>query len=110
MINLLTAKFHLRIDTDDYDDEVLAKLGMADAIVTTYLAQHEVPPPIRLSDYVSDAAHDVLAEVLSVGEAARDAAVLLVLGELWANREAGAAPLGPNVTALLHVIKGPTWA
>ncbi len=110
MIDLDAAKYHLRVDNDDFNDEVLLKLRMADAIVTTYLAQQDAPTTIKLQDYVSDAARDVLAEVLTVTEAARDAAVLLILGELWVNREANSAPLSTNVRELLHVIKGPIWA
>lgn len=92
MITLQDARYHLRLDGSDSDTELTAKLAQAEAIVGTYLG---VPAGNGPDTY----------------DAARDAAVLLVLGELWANREASAAaPLSAGVRNLLDILRPPTWA
>lgn len=110
MINLDTAKYHLRIDDDAAEAEVLQKLRMADAIVRTYLANPEAPTIITLADYLAEPQPDIYNEQAMVGDATRDAAVLLVLGELWGNREAQSLPLSKGVRDLLDMLRGPTWA
>ena len=96
MISLADARRHLRIDGTQDDAEIEQKLSVAKAIVCTYVG---VPYSFGVSD-------------LSVEqEYSLDAAYLLVLGELWLNREAGAAqPLSPAVRNILDMFRAPVYA
>lgn len=79
MITLDQARYHLRIDGTEFDAELQARLTMAAAIV---------------ADYVGDASYSYDVE---------NAAILLVLGELWMNRESSTADvLSSAVRALLE--------
>lgn len=90
-ISLAEAKYHLRIDGDEQDAEVNTKLNHAEMIVTTYRGFVEAYP--------------------STEDPVRDAATLLVLGELWSQREASTGnPLSPSVRNILDLLRGPTWA
>lgn len=90
MITLEQAKVHLRIDGNHEDADIEARLSMASAIVCDYVSLQG-----------GDAAN---------GPGVMDAAVLLVLGELYANREAHADPISPTVRALLQRQRLPGYA
>lgn len=80
MTTLDEARYHLRIDSTEYDAEIGQKLALAEAIVADYIGQNT-----QLDAYVSAAA------------------VMLVLGELWLNRESSSADvLSPAVRSLLE--------
>lgn len=80
MISLATAKYHLRIDGAEHDAEIEQKLMLASAIVSDYIGSNNQ----------------------SNGDI-EDAAVMLVLGELWLNRESSTADvLSPAVRSLLE--------
>lgn len=87
MITLDQARYHLRIDGTDTDAELQSKLDMALAIV---------------ADYVGDASYSLDVE---------RAAALLVLGELWMNRESSTADVLSNaVRVLLERARTPAFA
>lgn len=90
MITLDEAKRHLRVDHTDEDSDITLKLRLAVAIVEDYIGLDETRPA---------SASDVM-----------DAAILLVLGELYANREAGADPLSPTVRTILERLRAPACA
>lgn len=90
MISLDDAKRHLRVDHADEDTDIGLKLRLAEAVV---------------SDYIGNDASWSTASHLVV-----EAAILLVLGELYANREAGADPLSPTVRAILERTRKPAFA
>ena len=80
MISLDTARWHLRIDGTEHDVEIEQKLMLASAIVSDYIGSNNQ----------------------SNGDI-EDAAVMLVLGELWLNRESSTADvLSPAVRSLLE--------
>ena len=89
MITLEQAKVHLRIDHDAEDADITMRLRMAAAIV---------------ADYVST------TTTSRVNLDVEDAATLLVLGELYANRESSADPLSPSVRGLLERLRAPGYA
>ena len=88
MITLDEAKNHLRVDYADENADISLKLKLACAIVQDYTGI------------------DVTYESNDI----TDAAVLLVLGELYKNREADADPLSPSVKAILERLRVPTFA
>lgn len=80
MISLDNARWHLRIDGTEHDAEIEQKLMLASAIVSDYIGSNNQ----------------------SNGDI-EDAAVMLVLGELWLNRESSSADLlSPAVRSLLE--------
>lgn len=89
MISLIEAKSHLRVTHTDEDDDITLKLKLAIAIVQDFTG-------VDLTWESNDIA---------------DAATLLVLGELYANREAtNADPLSPSVKAVLGRLRRPVFA
>lgn len=106
MISLNSAKWHLRL-TDD-DPELAGKIAMAEAIVKQYIGDlrgDHLRDPYDLDDPESVAAAQVDARRLRHQEAI-DAATLLVLGELWANRESGVSnPLSDSVRLILGPVR-----
>ena len=89
MITLTEAKSHLRVDGDDEDDDIARKLTFAGSII---------------ADYVGTTAATVIqSDVI-------DAATLLVLGELYANRESLSNPLSPMVKLILERLRVPSFA
>lgn len=90
MISLTDARTHLRIDGAQDDDEIALKLLLAETLVAGYIGSDQSG-----STYV----------------AALDAATLLVLGDLWLNRESSTAdPLSPAVKNILSLFRTPTYA
>lgn len=98
LVTLEVAKAHLRVDDDSEDTFVALKITDASDIVIDYLKRPDhdwddetVPGPVR-------------------------AAVLLVLGTLWADREGsgdGASerdPISPAVVSLLVRMRAPALA
>lgn len=80
MISLDNARYHLRIDGTEHDAEIEQKLMLAAAIVSDYVGRN------------SQSNGDI-----------EEAAVMLVLGELWLNRESSTADvLSPAVRSLLE--------
>lgn len=80
MISLDAARYHLRIDGTEHDPEIEKKLVLASAIVADYIGRN------------SQSNSDI-----------EDAAVMLILGELWLNRESSSADvLSPAVRSLLE--------
>lgn len=96
MLTLENAKWHLRIDSTADDAELTQKLALAAALVAQYIGTPR----------------DGVAPTYSATQAAAiDAATLLVLGELWMNREASEAnPLSPGVRLILEGLKVPSYA
>lgn len=84
MITLDEAKRHLRVDHTEEDSDIARKLKQADWIVTQYV------------------------DSSSANEDIKDAATMLVLGELYANREASTANLlTPSIKAMLATVRTP---
>jgi len=109
MIDLTKAKYHLRIDGTGDDIEITTKLVQAQAIVNQYLGA--AATDTLDSGAIYNGEPPMIDPPMLVSEAATDAAVLLVLGELFANREgSGATPLSPSVRAILDLVRGPVFA
>lgn len=89
MITLDQAKAHLRVDGNHEDADITLRLSMAVAIVEDYIGMNTTSPS---------------------NAGVEDAATLLVLGELYANREAAANPLSPTVRGLLERLRTPGYA
>lgn len=91
MTSLDNARYHLRIDGTEHDAEIEQKLMLARAIVSDYIGNSYQPN----GDYIGNSYQ-------SNGDI-EDAAVMLVLGELWLNRESSTADvLSPAVRSLLE--------
>lgn len=105
MITLDQAKWHLRIDGMQDDAELNMKITLASAIVQKYVG------PLRGDHLPKTEAEELEAAAVDARRVDPDlvtAAELLVLGELWANREAGTSNLlSPNVTRLLDLMREP---
>ena len=101
MISLDQAKWHLRIVGNDDDAELGQKLNLAQSIVMQYLG--DLRGDYLLLDPNEDPdAVQIDARRLKHQDAIR-AAILLVVAELWANREASTAnPLSESVRLILQ--------
>ncbi len=111
------ARRHLRIDGYWDEDEIRQKLSQAAAIVRAYLG--DVPATLLAdadrwgySDPNDPPLDPPMEDVPQVRHnEAIEAAELLILGELWANRESGTAdPLTPAVKNILRLFKEPGYA
>lgn len=94
LVTLERARSHLRIDSSSDDAELALKVEDATDIVLDYLKR----PPGSETWVIGNCPPTVRA------------AVLLVLGALWENREGSdtqAEPLSPPVLALLHRHRDP---
>lgn len=106
MINLITmdtAKLHLRIplSNNDSNQDIMNKIAQSSAIVMDYLKKSTVPES-WVKTY-SPEVYDVPPLVV--------AAVCLVLGELYMNREASVVDvLNDNMGRLLWRYRDPTIA
>ena len=109
MINLEEAKRHLRIDFEDDDADVALKLTLASAIVADYIGGAAYQDVV-FEDYATEAEYDAAYRAATLKNNVADAATLLVLGELYANREALADPLSPTVKAILERLRVPSYA
>lgn len=104
MITLVQAKQHLRIDHSGEDADITIRLRMAQAIVAAHLNGGSYSADRYLADPAAQALGDLATDV-------QDAATLLVLGELYANREAAASdPLSPTVRGILATLRRPGYA
>lgn len=98
LVSLDRAKAHLRIDGNDQDEELSLKIADASDTVIDYL---------KRSDHGWDAT-DAPGQV--------QAAVLLVLGALWSQREGVGQnaedldPISPAVVSLLRRMRDPALA
>lgn len=124
MITMDDAKRHLRIEELAFEEheEIRQKLNEALGIVAAYLGKPLAPYPFDTLDYLArfgvvapyDEVEFAAAQTVEAGnwqERGIDAAVLLILGELWANRESGTAdPLSPTVKRLLDLYKPVVFA
>ncbi len=124
MITLQDARRHLRIDGDQDDSEIEQKTVEAVALVFSYIGEpvDSLPFALRGLDDRTDptlTAEELAADYAAAYDAERanwparslDAAILLVLGELWRNRESGNAdPLSPSVKRILDLFKKPVYA
>ena len=126
MITTQDAATHLRLDGNYEPRELALKLGEALAITYRYLGipaapypydvdglflenpSLEIPPVYPTAEEANNALY---AEAAKWQDRGIDAAVLLVLGELWANRESGTAdPLTPAVKRVLDLYKKTVFA
>jgi hypothetical protein len=99
LVTLEQAKTHLRVDGADSDVEIGGLILEASSIVMDYLKK-EVPIEWNAPD----------AEVPGTGvPGVVQAATLLVIGELFRNREAGADPISPGVESLLRRQRDPAF-
>ena len=107
MISINDARAHLRIDGTQDDAEISAKMIIAEALIASYIGHlrgdvfgEPQPPEITAAD-TQRFRH----------QPALDAARLLILGDLWANRESTTGdPLSPSVKRLLEPFREPGYA
>lgn len=107
MIQLTDARRHLRIDGTQDDTEIAQKLAVANEMVLAYVGHlrgdyidAELPADLILAD-----------DRRMRHESALDAARLLILGDLWQNRESSHGnPLSPAVVNLLNLFREPGYA
>ena len=109
MISFEDAKRHLRIDFDEDDTDIARKLTLARAIIGDYIGG-ALYQDVVYEDYATEAEYDAAYAKADQRNNVADAAVLLVLGELYASREAQADPLSPTVKAILERLRVPSLA
>lgn len=107
-IQLTDARRHLRIDGTQDDAEIEQKLAVANEMVLAYVG-HLRGDYADLTELPADL---ILADDRRMRhESALDAARLLILGDLWQNREASHGnPLSPAVVNLLNLFREPGYA
>lgn len=115
MITLTDARRHLRIDGTDHDTEIQQKLKEAIALAAVYVGAPTTPLPYDLQDSTgltnaeAIAAYD--AEAALWQRRGMDAAVLLILGDLWASRESSSGdPLSAAVRNVLSLYRPTVFA
>lgn len=115
MITLTDARRHLRIDGTQDDAEIQQKLEEAIALAAVYTGASTAPPPFDLQDETAltneelEAAYD--AEAALWQRRGMDAAVLLIIGDLWMNRESSTGdPLSDAVKNVLALYKPVVFA
>ena len=109
MISLDDAKRHLRIDFEDDDADIARKLTLARAIIGDYIGG-ALYQGVVFEDYATEAEFEAAYAKADQRNNVADAAVLLVLGELYASREAQADPLSPTVKIILERLRVPSFA
>lgn len=113
-LDIDAARVHLRIDGREQDGEIAEKLLLATAMVSLYIGTTATTPYTLTDIYAlseADQAALIAAEQANWPNRALDAAVLLVLGELWQNRESSTAdPLSPAVKNILCLFRTPGYA
>ena len=121
MISTSGARQHLRIDGTQDDCEIEQKLVEAVALAQAYIGTPADSMPVDILDSMfmpapagmteEDVAAAIAADRANWQARALDAAVLLILGELWRCRESGTSdPLSPAVKRILDIFKKPTYA
>lgn len=119
MISFEEAKTHLRVTHSEDDADISQKLFMAKAIVKGYAGEVDVlAQAAAVADAIATAtpteaainAANEAADKAQNASAIADAAVLMVLGELYMNREAGCDPLSPSVRVFLSHLRKPALA
>ena len=110
MIALNDARRHLRIDGMQDDEEIAQKLATAKAIVDSYIDPALTRQTVTLPASPTPEQQRAF-DLQTRTDLTLDAATLLVLGELWANRESGAAdPLSPAAKNLLRQFRPLVYA
>jgi hypothetical protein len=102
LVTLTQAKAHLRVDHDLDDADIASKIEQASAIVLDYLKLQSEPSEWTNASEGSPPGTGVPALI--------QAATLLIVGELYAKREASADALSDGVRALLHRYRDPAFA
>lgn len=103
LITFAEGKEHLRVDHNVDDADIQRKIDQATNIVLDYLKMRTVPSSWTGGTAFSPPGDGVPGTV--------KAATLLVLGELWENREASVAiVLSDAVKSLLHRWRDPAMA
>lgn len=101
LVTLVQAKAHLNQDGTHKDTEIALKITSASAAVMTYIKASEPLEVWRLG--TSPETYEFPADII--------AATLLVLGDMFENREASTAnPISPAVEALLSHYRDPSFA
>lgn len=105
LVDLQTAKEHLRVDHAADDVDILLKLEMASSIVVNYLK-------LPVGTWELDPESSSGAGDSNVDDAPWpvQAAVLLVLGSLYKDREGQVDPLSEAAKSLLHRYRDPALA
>jgi hypothetical protein len=99
LVSLEVGKTHLRVDVTDHDADITLKIAQASAIVMRFYKKDVVPDDWIVNN--SPISYDIPADI--------QAAVLLVLSDLYENREASIAnPLSDAVKSLIP--RDPTLA
>lgn len=112
LVTLEQAKDHLRVDTDDGDNDLILKIRGASMSVMRYL---KAQGAASFTDSAGDVIEDSNGDAIGVPEDVQSA-VLLMLGYLNRDRDAdsdNAYTMGflpPPVTALLYPLRKPTLA
>lgn len=100
LLTLQDAKDHLQVDHDSSDADIQNKLDQAESIIIDFLKLTDLPAEWQEGTGDSPGGSTVPHVVRS--------SVLLVLGELYENREAAAADvLSPAVKDLLRRLRDP---
>ena len=121
MISTSDARAHLRIDGTQDDREIEQKLVEAVALASSYIGTPAANVPADILDSMftqapDDMTEEEVAATIAADRAnwqarALDAAVLLILSELWRCRESGTSdPLSPAVKRILDIFKKPVYA
>ena len=115
MISLADALSHLRVDSDEDYRAVEYKLNEAIGLACLYVGKPANELPYDLQSFDDVANEQIVAaykaEKADYQNRGFDAAVLLILGDLWRNRESSTAdPLSPAVKNILNLYRGPGYA
>ena len=103
LVSLTQASDHIRRDTTDDDSDLTLKIEAASAIVAGY-----IDTGADFLNTAGDPDYDTAGDPINVPRDVQ-AATLLVLGDLYMDREAGDA-LSPTMTAILAKWRPPVFA
>lgn len=109
IVDFETAKLHLRVDHDEDDVDITFKLEQASAIIIDFLKM----PPGTWDLKTQNSGSAGTGDSGSAGDTAPmqvQAATLMVLGELYKNRESSADPLSKTVKDMLRRLRDPALA
>ncbi len=109
MISFDDAKSHLRVIHEDEDTDIAIKLRLAISIVIDYTGG-AVYQEINFESFPDEASYLTAQLKADRQNEIADAATLLVLGELYANRESSSDPLSPSVKTILERLRVPGFA
>lgn len=109
IVDFESAKLHLRVDHDEDDADIVFKLEQASAIIIDFLKMPAGTWDLNSQNSGSGSSGDSG----SAGDTAPmqvQAAVLMVLGELYKNRESNSDPLSKTVKDMLRRLRDPALA